>query len=63
MGFLTPKAPKPAPPPTPAAQALTPFNRPTDTNNPLGYSSLITGSPAGLNRKNGLNKVSLIGGG
>lgn len=60
MGFLFPKVPSPPPPPNPAVNPTAPK---LSAQQPMGASSLISSSPAGLARKSGLNKTSLIGGG
>ena len=63
MGFLSPKPPKPVPPPNPASSPIT---AKTDTgglpNIPFGVGSLITTSSSGLKRKASTQRVSLIGG-
>jgi len=61
MGFLFPKAPKPVPPANPAQTAST--VNPFSTSFSSGGSFI--GGPAGptAQRKSGLQKTSLIGGG
>lgn len=60
MGFLTPKAPKPIPPPNPAQIAPT-TNQFAD---PLsgGPNSFIGAGAGNYKRKGALERVSLIGG-
>lgn len=60
MGFLSPKAPKPKPPPNPAIAAQSG----EDSMNPAGgYSSLISTTAQGLKRKANTQRTSLLGGG
>lgn len=63
MGFLSPKQPKPAPPP--ANAPTSPFGSESGDREaqPFGISSLISTSSQGLKRRANTQRTSLIGGG
>lgn len=65
MGFLSPKVPKPTPPPTPANPAIAAsdagFNA-EDIGLAPGARSLVSTSNQGLKRRASTQRTSLIGG-
>lgn len=62
MGFLTPKVPKPVPPPNPAAPAKGIKTPLPDDLSGFGRASLISTTAQGLRRKPNTERSSLIGG-